>query len=1033
MPVVTSAPSTFVGRESEVTELLRLFSLAELGDTHLVLIAGEAGVGKSRLIGEFSRRIAQLGGMTILGGCPFSPEVEIPYAPFVEMLRNLNRGMPQADLLDAIGPHREELARLLPDLAIEQTEGRSAASLETGSSATQIFEALVALLERLGQGTVVVLVIEDLQWADRSTLALLAFMARILHEARVLIVTTYRGDSIDRSRPLARMLVELDRAPTVSRIDLERFDHDTVAALMTAALGSPPDARFLSEVVARSDGNAFFAEELTKAGFGRPDAGLPCSLRELLLTQIADLPREVQTMLRLAAAVGRRVDHGLIAAAGTVNEETLSAALREAITRGLLVPVRDALGVGFMFRHALIRESLEEDLLPEESTHIHRSIALAMSERDSLDGNPLFGPAELAHHWLLAKDDRMALPALLRAARSAEDRYAFPEAASQYRLALEIWDRMERGATSPDDIESLTRPGWDRQAVLRQAAETTYLSGGPREAVELIDAAIGLTDRTEDPMVIALAFEAKARFLADDDDPQLAVIAARKGVDLARALEPSASQARLRVTHARTLLRAGATLDALAESKRAIEVAQQVAAPEYEGAARSILGVVLGRLGQPNEAITELRRAREIVLSGLDAVGKGPASSRIMDVVGSYTDRAEGLDRAGQSTQAGLAIVEGANLARRLGVDATVGGALGVEVAARLFRRGEWDAAERLTKDLLTRGVRGRAEVQANVLRARLATGRGRFADAEAHLGLAGAESSLLGELGTLRGYRAAVADLAIWRGHLSTARSAVATGLAVGTGSADRTLAELVLLGIRAEADAAEGARLRRAPRDLEEALTIANELLTLSRGLLERTPSPTGQLAEKVYVPFSGPIAAFARSAGAEAARAEGHLDATGWAALVSEWSALGEPYRAAYAGWRTAEALLIHKGSRSEITNAAQSAWQTAVDLGASPLQREIEMLAARARVQLTISEPEAAIPLHSSSAGATLGLSPRETEVLLLVSQGLTNRQVGEALFITEKTAAHHVSNILSKLGAPSRVVASAMAHRAGLNS
>lgn len=1031
MPVGTSASFTFVGREPELAELLRANELAEVGETTVVLVAGEAGVGKSRLLREFASRVAERGGLVLVGGCPFSPEVEIPFAPIIEILRSLRRRLPPAELTDAMGSHRRELARLLPGL--DEGGPQAPAGSEPGvpSGATRLFEAIVGLLERLGQRDApVVIVVEDLQWADRSTQALLAFMARILHEARVLVVASYRSDTIDRASPLARMLVELERASAVSRVGLERFDRDGVSALMTAMLGSTPDAQFLDEVVARSDGNAFYAEELTRAGLRARDAGLPDSLREVLLTHVAELPDEIQASLRLAAVAGRRFDHRLIAAAGNLDDGALSAALREAVARGFLVPVRDALGVALLFRHALIREVLEDELLPDEEARLHGAIARAMAEREATGGDLTFGPAELAHHWLLAHNDRAALPALVRAARGAEDRYAFPEAASQYRLALEIWDRLEREAAPPGETDGVLLPDWDRPTLIRRAAETANLAGRPTEAVELVEVFLSLTDAAVDPMGFALALESKARFLADAGDLQVALTAAREAVDVAGSLEPSTPQARVLVAYARMLLRAESISEALEASERAIEVSRRVGALDLEARARSILGVVLGRMGKSDQAINELSKSREILSSSFTS-GNRPSPSRIMDVVGSYADRAEVLDRVGQSTEASLAIIEGADVARRLGVEATVGSTLEVEVAGRHFRHGEWEDAERLTRNLLAGGVRGKARVQANVLRARLATARGRYADAEAHLALAGADRRWLTDPATLRGYRAVAADLAIWRGHLSDARLTVASGLAAGIGSADRALAELVLLGIRAEADAAESARVRRAPNDVAEAVTIVNELLTVSRGILGMAVNRATSTASAADVPFSRPIAALGRLAEAEAARADGRLDAGAWAALSSEWSALREPYQAAYAGWRTAEALIIERGSRSKVTETARAAWRLAVDLGASPLQREIEALATRARVELGTLSAEDGVPPGPSGPAAALGLSAREAEVLILVSAGRTNRQIAEALFITEKTAAHHVSNILGKLGASSRVVAAAMAHRAGL--
>src|SRR5512132_3749862 len=256
----TVASSRFVGRTAELGRLEAAFAYARDGELLTLCVGGEAGVGKTRLVSRFAERVQGGGGQVLLGGCIELGETSLPYAPVAQALRGLGRGLEPAALDELVGPGRPLLARLLPELGPDQEP--APAGLAVGSSAqARLFEAFLALLERLAERSPTVLVVEDLHWADRSTLDLLAFLVRNL-QAGLLLVLTYRTDELHRRHPLRPFLAELDRSGRADRLELGRFDRVDVADLLAGILGKRPDEELVEQIYRRSEGNAVFAEEL---------------------------------------------------------------------------------------------------------------------------------------------------------------------------------------------------------------------------------------------------------------------------------------------------------------------------------------------------------------------------------------------------------------------------------------------------------------------------------------------------------------------------------------------------------------------------------------------------------------------------------------------------------------------------------------------------------------------------------------------------------------------------------------------------
>jgi hypothetical protein len=276
--MATRVTSTrLVGRTGELAELEAALREAADGRPSLAFLAGESGVGKSRLLAELERR-AREQGATVLGGDAVElGEGELPYAPLVGALRPLARS-DDAILGELTPANRAELATLLPELARrDDTPAVSGADDERGSAQRRLFEALLSLLERLGQHGPVVLALEDVHWADRSTRAFLAFLARSLCDEPVLVVLTYRSDELHRRHPLRPLLAELERAPRARRIELARFDRDELAEQLEDILGAPPAPDLVEPKVPTTplDPGPLEADSVTPAAQGEPVAPPP--------------------------------------------------------------------------------------------------------------------------------------------------------------------------------------------------------------------------------------------------------------------------------------------------------------------------------------------------------------------------------------------------------------------------------------------------------------------------------------------------------------------------------------------------------------------------------------------------------------------------------------------------------------------------------------------------------------------------------------------------------------------------------------
>ncbi|HZC99067.1 MAG TPA: AAA family ATPase [Actinomycetes bacterium] len=986
-----------VGRDAEVAQLRAALGRAAAGQPATVVVAGEAGVGKTRLVAELLRHAGEVGAVALSGGCLDVAEGVLAYAPMVEALRSLVRIMGPGELEGVLGGARGELARLAPELG-PQAGGEQAAPL----APARLFELLLGVLHRLAERGPVLLVVEDLHWADRSTRDLVGFLVRNLR-AGVALVLTYRSDELHRRHPLRPFLAELDRSGRAERLELGRLGRRELAELLTGILGGPAAPALVGEILTRSGGNPFFAEELLAAHL--EGARLPLALRELVLARVEGLSEAAQRVLQVAAVAGTRVDHELLAAVVGREAEQLVWLPREAVTHHVLA-VDEASGA-YVFRHALVQEAIYEDLLPVQRGPLHGAYARALEgrieQRGSGSGATAVERGQLAYHWYAAHDLGQALPACVQAGQAAESASALAEALGHYERALQLWEQVP---------EAAARSPLDRVSLLHRAAEVANLAGRYDRAVVLGRMALDGVDGAAEPLRAGALLERLARYHWPAGDTPRAMAAVEQAVATIPAERPLAERARALAAHGQLLMLLAHYSQARPRCEEAVAVARQVGARAEEGHALTTLGTSLGVLGRMEAGIAHLEQGRQIA----EELGN------VDDLLRAHANLATILELSGRAADAVEVYLAGVALARQLGALGGYGTNLLPNAAIALLSLGRLEEAERLLAevfdlDLLSPAHRLRPLTARGLLR----LWQGDLAAAQADFRQVLDESSAPLDPQDAIPVYSGLAEVAIWDGRLPDAGAAVAEGLAIlAVCEEPYRITELCRTGTAVAAALAEQARARHA--DMEE--QAAREL---AAGLIGRVRAA---IAAPNVVPTPA-VEANLLTAEAEWSRASGPSDPERWARSAQAWEALRFPWPAGYSRWRQAEALLAQGASRDAAGAALAKAWTLASGFGARLLVAEIDSLARRARIELAAppggGEPDGPAQ-ESARVTDELGLTPREREVLALVADGRTNRQIAEALFISTKTASVHVSNILAKLGVANRGEAAAVAHR-----
>jgi predicted ATPase/DNA-binding NarL/FixJ family response regulator len=981
---VTSA--SFIGRQEEVGRLHRALQSAGAGEPATVLIAGEAGIGKTRLVEEFAGLVTQQ-SQVLLGRCLQLSGGGLPYGPIVDALRGLTHSLDRRELDELVGPTSRDLARLLPNAALTRPSGPV-----SEFARSRLFELVLRFLDRLARRRPVVVIVEDIHWADRSTLDLVMFLVRMARHERLLTVATYRSDELHPQHALQGLLTELDRSRRLEHVELTPFDREDLSRLLSGILGRHPSPAMLQRIFARSGGNAFLAEELLAAEDSLPVQVLPRRLHAILLARVAALAEDTKHVLRLLATVGRPTEHRLLVAAAQLSEARLLAATREAVDRQVLQTERDA----YRFRHILLQQAVYDELLPGERLRLHAAVARALTSDPQAAGSRQTA-AELAHHWDVVGDAARALSASIAAARAAAEVYGFTEAYQHFERALSLWGRV------PDAHEQV---GLTLAELRLEAAEAAGWAGQADQAATLIQATLVEMGSHLEPVRAGVLRARLAEWRWDAGDTKTALATYEEASRLVANEPPSAGKARVLAGYATELMRQGQFSASHGLSRDAIAVARDVGALAEEGRALNTLGCDLSELGDPDAGVAALRQALNLSERAGSFDGIHRAYLNLSYVLGMDAGRPE----------EGLEVLrQGLERLRELGLErALPGNTLRTNLAAALWSMGRWQEAEELLNDTLASEVPARFALQVPLLHARLGMARGHFDRAREQTQVAARLADQLIDPASQSSLQKVLAELAIWQGDAAAARSAAAKALQHLTADDHSYVIAACHLGLRAEADAAERAGDRRA-----DAFEVA-DIHATGQQLLDRARESSARLGTKL-------LGTRANAAGCEAefTRLQLRSDPKQWAAAAACWDAMSAPYEAAYARWRQAEALLAAKAPGA--ATVLRQAHQTTVALGELPLRRELERLAQRARIDL---QPPSTRPPDTGPGrmAKAPGLTPREQEVLRHLVEGRTNRQIARALFITEKTASVHVSNIMGKLAAANRSEAAAIAHR-----
>jgi DNA-binding CsgD family transcriptional regulator len=937
-----------IGRDAESAQLYDAMTLAAQGQPQVVLVVGDAGIGKTGLVGDLLPRARQLGFVTATGHC-LDIEASMSFAPVIEAVRTLVDGdigsdeRPQARrmkaLLDPSAPE-PDLIRMLDDLRLTILEAAASRPL--------------------------LMLIEDLHWADRSTQDLVSAVARTA-QGRLLLALTVRSDELHRRHPFRTTLAELSRLDTAHRVDLGPLDRAEIGELVRTRTGAEGDPESVTTIHTRSEGNPLYAEELIAATPG----AVPEHLADLLLARVARLSPESRDAVRTASVDGSRVDFETLASVRGLEAEHLEKLLREAVEEHVLRQRDDVLD----FRHGLLREAVYDDLLPGERARTHAAFAGALQSRvDAAGGAPLAELSRLAFHWWRAHDPRHTLAASVRAGMRALH-LGTAESVTHLERAVELWDRV-------DEPESVAG---------REKAELLLLLGrahADNERIDLFEAlareAVTALRPDSDRLVASRVFATVARCQLPSDDGIDDDEALRLALEYA-GTTPSPELANALGARSSYHHRQGHGREALAAAEQSAEVARQVGDSEREVEALHFCAIELDWLGRVDEAIS----------SATAAVRVARQSGRIGCAMFEESNLAWFELVSGSGPEAYERSIASAEECRSSGLPA-----LSVFASSQAFSwllwQGRFDDAERLLRRSVDLSVEPRYY---DAMLQELTVARGESSVIGAHLDQAPYfVRSGFHHSGDEDEVDQRVTGL-LMLGRLDEACELAGAYLTFAEGGDSPVRhASAAYTAFRA-ADAAARDTHRELEAHAERALQWAQERATagwttswygirlaMAEGYRRRTRHEPAAAALREAVEVAAPFGAF----------------------VALEPRLL------------LAEELLTH-GERDEGKELLTAVWADAKDMGAGDHERRAFKLATRARVPLAGAD---------TPTGPLARLTPREREVLDLLADGASNRAIGEALFITETTASVPVSHVSAKLGVANRGAAAALARRLG---
>ncbi|WP_316745801.1 LuxR C-terminal-related transcriptional regulator [Streptomyces sp. MK7] len=912
--------------------------------------------------------------------------------------------MLEVELERAVAGQEGHLAVLLPDLAgAGPTPGD-----EYGRA--RLFDLTARLLERLAAQRTLMVAIEDLHWSDRSTRELLAYLVRTVRRCRVVLVVTFRADDLHRRHPLRACLAELERLSAVQRLQLERFAREEVALHPAGLLNTPePDRALVARIYERSDGNAFFVEELARTYQDAGEVRLRDSLRDILLVRMEALSEPARRVVAVAAGGGSSVEHALPAAVVELPEDDLVAALRAAVGAHVLVVEADS--DSYRFRHALMREAVLEDLLPTERSRINSRYALALENAPHLvRADQRAG--RLASYWYHAHDPARALPAALAAGRQARRGNAFVEQLLLLQRALELWEQVPR-----DVLQGLC--GYDCADEAYPGRPPTVGGGADTARLRFVDVPADATiaaSRSGDQELSVRFARTGLQHIDQDTEPEHAAWfclqrsraahcqghTGKQEAEQARRLVENGPPSAVQADVLHRLSTCGAltepTREHLTIGQRAVRIAREVGARAVELHTLNTVGVLHVRVGEIEEGLTLLREVC-VQSRGIDDPYLQTRA---------YVNLSAQYGQLGRSEEAVETAREGLAIARRYGLNPTYTAMMLNNLADSLLALGRLQEAEDALASMLEGAASTTWSNNLLLLRAELALLGGDLSGAAEYLTRISNDRVRDRQPQQTLPRADLAVRVAVRSGRFAEARAELLAAIGHGLPSGFDDFAwSLLVHGASAEADS----------RGLPDAETGRAEVLERIRQV--------AQGLSRIVPLYEG----WALMLDAELARAEGRNTPEVWMRAVEVLRPTGRPHPLAEALFRAAAAH-VAAGSVEVAGALLREAEEQARKRGDTELLHEVTALAQRSRMPLDPTPPteRPAAPAQTPDPSTALGLTARERDVLQLLTLGRTNGEIAQALHISPKTAGVHVSNILTKLNVGNRGEAAAAAHR-----
>ncbi len=660
--------TTVVGQHVERQFLMDAWGRALDGEPGLVVLGGEAGIGKSTLVAWLTGRLGPE-SQHVSGQCVPLGEDGLALAPLTWILRELVARYGLTTVRSWAGPGWPALSAVLPSLV--DGPARPHDRLQQYEAVTRIFEQAASVAPLL-------VVVEDLHWADESTLSLLRFVSRAVLSARLLVVCTFRSDELPRRHPLRPFLVEASRQPGALRIDMSRLSAAETGELIALSNGRTPSPALVRLIAEHSQGIPYFVTELataTTVGCLR----LPDTLRDALSVRLSRLSDPTERLLALMSVAGNRIDHDLLAivAAAEGLADGLETSLREAVDASILVPDES----GYSFRHSLLREVLYDDLLPGEHARLHARFGSVLTDNPGIGS--VLDRSAIPAHWFEAHDLERGFASALAVAAIASLPPA--EALTLYARALDVWDRVADpeavvdGLEIADDEEFGAPPSDPRARILQLAGVRAYRAGEMDRGPTYISAALARVDAGRDPLAVARLLVLQSRLL------RLTGVSDRDGLTEALRLTAPFGDTLERAQVLNQLSMLDQTMylpDAAAEAQELLELAERLGNDALRADALVTLSCQL--------CATDPAAGLELMESARPLATQRPTLLRLA------TNLSDALFTAGLYEQAVEAGRRGLDTVEELGRDRKYSPMLLGNIAEPLLALGRWREAEQL-------------------------------------------------------------------------------------------------------------------------------------------------------------------------------------------------------------------------------------------------------------------------------------------------------------------------------------------------